>query len=194
MRYVIVVAVGLVLAMPPQNAFALELCVAMDRDTGEPKENSSVKLRSECKKKRDGTPKEVSIGTTEELASVPLKADQVDLEAIWAQVCPSAFVGGACWFLAKQGEGCDDVCANEGLSYDDATRLLVGSSGTDENCGLVLDALGAGGSGNSSPDTCKAGYGCLVGVSGDRKRCTSPDTIAPPVRPHSQRACACGLS
>jgi len=50
-------------------AHALMLCAKVDKVTGELRDGSPIKLRSICKTKNDGTPLEVAIGTTDDLAS-----------------------------------------------------------------------------------------------------------------------------
>ena len=51
-------------------AFALELCAKIDKDTGQPRDGATIKLRATCKAKKNGDPVEVSIGTTEQLADI----------------------------------------------------------------------------------------------------------------------------
>ena len=66
--WVLILTAGLLTGWSaPANA--LELCAILDKKTGELKEGSPIKLRSVCKTKKNGTPIEVSIGTTEGLAA-----------------------------------------------------------------------------------------------------------------------------
>lgn len=60
-------------------AHALLLCAKVTPGTAELKEGSVVKPRVECKTKKDGTPTEVAIKSTEELAEIRGKADVSDL-------------------------------------------------------------------------------------------------------------------
>ena len=73
-------SVGVLTAWSP-SANALELCAVLDKKTGELKEGSPIKLRSVCKTKKNGTPIEISIGTTEALAAATANtAAREDLE------------------------------------------------------------------------------------------------------------------
>jgi hypothetical protein len=60
----------LIAASPLPQAEALLLCAAVDPGTGGPRENALVRLRSVCRTRPDGSPLEVSIGSTEQLAAI----------------------------------------------------------------------------------------------------------------------------
>src|SRR5262245_39632717 len=65
-----------------------------------------------------------------------------DLSRPFLLPCASGVsVGGACWFLGSYGASCDETCGGHG-NYDDATESYAGSSGTDLQCQMVLNALG----------------------------------------------------
>lgn len=66
--WITLVTVALLCAWSSQ-AEALQLCAILDKKTGELKEGSPIKLRSVCRTKKNGTPIETSIGTTEGLAA-----------------------------------------------------------------------------------------------------------------------------
>lgn len=69
MRACILILITVLLGTWSPSAYALELCAILDKKTGELKEGSPIKLRSVCKTKKNGTPVEVSIETTEGLAA-----------------------------------------------------------------------------------------------------------------------------
>lgn len=142
------VGFALLLGVGPSEAQGLEICAKIDLETGLPRENSSLKLRSACKTRKDGTPTEVSIGRTESLggdadavASNTARIDQLGEAVAALSLASCARVGGACWFFGATGESCDAVCGNRSLSYDDATDTYAGSGGTNAQCEQVLQAL-----------------------------------------------------
>lgn len=105
-----------------------------------------------------------------------------------------ASVGGAAWFLGDPDQNCEDTCSARGLEYDEATRLFAGSDGTDENCGAVLDALGAP-AGVVGQAACVDGEGCIYDtVTPGRYRCVEPATNSTAISDpglDDRRACAC---
>ncbi len=106
--------------------------------------------------------------------------------------CAAGFgFGDACWFTGELGQSCDQVCASEGLVYDDATRTVAGSDGTDANCLAILDHF-------MFPSTWLGGVACEVGIGCSSMpieflsaRCTSPPTTADAHGPGVVRICAC---
>jgi hypothetical protein len=88
---VLAALVGLAFGAPTH---AIELCSKLDKKTGDVKDGASVKFRSECKKKKDGTPTEGPVGTTVSFAQATLgtNLDDTDKE-IEKLTDPSA--GGA---------------------------------------------------------------------------------------------------
>ena len=130
----------------------------------------------------------------------------LDLGHCVHSVCPAGTTPlfGACWKLggwnvfAGVPLDCNQVCAGVGLTYDDATRTVAGSDGTDANCEAVLTALGAVFEpGFDAPSaTCSAGLGCFSDVLLDGSfpgegRCAIPATAATATKPWVRRACAC---
>lgn len=92
-----------------------------------------------------------------------------------------------CWFLGDAGLSCSSVCAANGLVYDDLTRTIAGSEGSDFNCNVLLDALNAP---TIVVNTCTLGLGCEL-EGNQPTRCTSPTTTATDSSPTSRRVCAC---
>jgi hypothetical protein len=112
--------------------------------------------------------------------------------------CPSGAYNyaNACWYLGAPAESCNDVCAAEDLSYDAATSLVAGSSGSDTNCETLLDAFDAPGGALDNPggDCGDYGLGCAVNVTMMgvyRARCGIPATNAADGFSPIQRVCAC---
>ncbi|MCH2187210.1 hypothetical protein MK280_15205 [Myxococcota bacterium] len=68
MRIFLLLILAALLGANPVHA--LELCAKIDKNTGEPKDGTTIKLRATCKVKKNGAPIEVSIGTTEQLAAI----------------------------------------------------------------------------------------------------------------------------
>jgi hypothetical protein len=99
-------------------------------------------------------------------------------------------VGGATWYFGGDNQSCTSVCSFYGLSYNTATLTYAGSSGSNANCQMVLDALGAGSGGISSGPCGGQALGCMLG-EGTRARCTSPATTAGAAQGGQFRACAC---
>jgi hypothetical protein len=104
-------------------------------------------------------------------------------------------VGAACWLFGTTGQSCTTVCTSQGLSVDPATTSYSGSTGTDDHCNAVLDALAAG-PGNLPFVTTDCGVAdeCILAVSGldtQRARCTHTPTDPGASSPYHRRACAC---
>lgn len=85
-----------------------------------------------------------------------------------------ALVDGVCWFLGADGDSCNETCAGVGRSYDDATRDIAGSGGTNAECEAVQTALGvfAGPIVNFQA----AGFGCGLQGGPSSFRDTDPTT------------------
>lgn len=97
--------------------------------------------------------------------------------------------GGSCWLLGAAGDDCTETCAAENMVYDAATETYAGSSGTDEQCGAVLDSLGAP-AGPVQPLLCMNEIGCYYHAGFGRFRCTNPGTESDAFV-DGERACAC---
>lgn len=109
--------------------------------------------------------------------------------------CPSGGkrVGNECWYYGAVGQSCDGRCADDGLTYSNATRSYAGSDGTFAQCTRVLDALGAPATPSTGDDgDCQDGWGCYfdTGVAG-RVRCTGLVTTGATSTLDGRRACAC---
>lgn len=118
-------------------------------------------------------------------------------------VCPAGLTPalGHCWVHTRRdmAESCDGACAARGLQYDPATATLVGSEGTDANCGFVLATLGLGSAMVLPSDSCLHGIGCFhtdvneydpfAPVGGGR--CAEPPTDAGSWKATIARVCAC---
>ncbi|MFN2377266.1 MAG: VWA domain-containing protein, partial [Candidatus Binatia bacterium] len=122
--------------------------------------------------------------------------------------CPDGTTSllGACWVRSQTsggpsagaGEGCDAACDRVGLGYDEATRAVAGSDGTDSNCLAVLAALGlASGALEYPSSSCGAALGCFASpflftdTTPFEGRCDTPPTDAIGSQPWGWRACAC---
>src|SRR5690606_22602136 len=55
--------------------------------------------------------------------------------------CAGTIVGGYCWYAGTAGQGCTAVCTAHG-GYDSATETFAGTSTSENNCRMVLVALG----------------------------------------------------
>ena len=113
-------------------AHALELCVKADRrgpDPTAPKENSSIKLRLECRAGR-----EVSLGTTEQLAAISTIQSDVDANTVAIATkteLPCASQVGTDVFF----EGCNvHVRSGEGATWGKGTE----STGTVNGLGNLI--------------------------------------------------------
>jgi hypothetical protein len=104
--------------------------------------------------------------------------------------------GGACWFPGGLSESCDQVCSGEGLVYDDATRTVAGSDGSDANCLAILNLF-------SFPSPFVGGVACDPGfgvgcssmpIEFVSARCTSPPTTADASVANLVRICACQVA
>ena len=72
------------LALPSTNAYgqALQLCAKANKaNPTQVKPNSPIKLRIQCKVSKRGTPKEVSIGTTDQLAAIATNTAAIATDA-----------------------------------------------------------------------------------------------------------------
>ena len=118
--------------------------------------------------------------------------------------CNGTTVGGlgGCWYLGGLGQSCTQTCSAESLFYDDLTRTVAGSEGTNEGCANIMAALGAPGNQNTpAQEASGTPLGCTVcplsGCSMDWLRITTPTTTPdafvnePQFQVQYQRACAC---
>jgi hypothetical protein len=110
-----------------------------------------------------------------------------------APSCPAGLsFGGACWFTGELGQGCNQVCAGEGLVYDDATRTVAGSDGTDANCQALLDGFAFPSTWVGSVPCDPHGVGCSsMPIEFVSARCVTPPTTADASLPSVVRICAC---
>ena len=105
--------------------------------------------------------------------------------------------GPACFFFATAATSCVDFCAGEGLGYDEAATVALGSGGSDANCQTVLGLFAfAGGTVTGAP--CASGLGCwadflIPGIPvGTGNRCTTPATDGSAVPgAGDRRVCGC---
>lgn len=111
--------------------------------------------------------------------------------------CGGAKFADACWYLAAIGQSCAELCASYG-GYNEATRTVAGSEGTDSNCATVMDLVGAPPDRNSFDGNIAArpysSCGCFVddadGSMPNRLRSPYP-TSAECGTSEWQRVCAC---
>ena len=105
--------------------------------------------------------------------------------------------GAGCYFLATAATNCLDHCAGQGLGYDEAATVALGSGGDDLSCQTVLAALGFA-TGPVTGAGCDRGLGCWADLLvpplpvGQGQRCTEPGTegdAAPGTG--DQRVCGC---
>jgi hypothetical protein len=113
--------------------------------------------------------------------------------------CDGVEWSGFCWYLGEMGADCWATCSAHESLFDVATVDIVGSSGTNESCRAVLDALKASGfdtgEGEVMASPCGTGTGCIYtpgdpGI-GPRARCYMPETSADSEHENSSRVCAC---
>ncbi len=102
-------------------------------------------------------------------------------------------ISDACWYLGAGGDSCATICASRG-GYDAKTRDFAGSGGTNTNCQLILDALGAGAGGATIANYTGQATGCslysnALGMK-SRYRHTDPTTDAAAASGYG-RVCAC---
>ncbi len=118
-----------------------------------------------------------------------------DFNVSGCSTCPPSGItfGGGCWLLGAAAADCNSTCGSFGMVYDDKTKTVAGSAGTDENCVAILDALGTTGDVLDNPGgSCTTGLGCGVNLEyGFRARCGTPDTDATSIFSDVHRACAC---
>lgn len=111
----------------------------------------------------------------------------------------------SCLFYGALGQSCSDVCNDSQLTYSEKTRNVIGSSGSNANCALVLNLLGVdnipganylliGSNGISNAVLSNSNVGCYFkpdeGVLTGRYRNTSA-TSADASANNSRRACLC---
>lgn len=108
--------------------------------------------------------------------------------------CGGYTYGGGCYYLGTLGQSCDTYCAGlgSGNTCQLAMTRAVGSGGTNATCQVVLDALGAGGSGLPTTLGVQAG-GCVVSNTNTRIR-YSVTTTCNWSSGSMRRICACGVS
>lgn len=114
--------------------------------------------------------------------------------------CAGVEVEGVCWLLAEPHEPCNCACADHAMYYDPIT-WTVGSEGTDEACGAILDALGVPPGPVTTvelpvpPEGGDNGLGCVYHkTEGLRFRVAFPTTTAAAVTfewVDMMRVCAC---
>lgn len=102
-------------------------------------------------------------------------------------------VGGAYWYYAADvNVSCATVCASHG-GYDDATATFAGSGGTNEDCGAVLDAVGAPKTTTDVSNTIpgSVGIGCAFMPNLIMRVRDKAATTADAVNVWARRVCAC---
>ena len=101
--------------------------------------------------------------------------------------CDGTDVSGYCWYLGSVSQSCATVCGSHG-GYNIATRDFAGSGGTDENCRVVLAALGATG---DAVTTEANTAGCYYNSSKAGRRRGTDATSDSASDANTERACAC---
>ena len=118
----------------------------------------------------------------------------LDLSACTSCPAPGLQYGGGCWVLGALAATCDAACAALAMTYDDATSIIAGSSGSDTNCVALLGATGAPGGAldNAGGGCAGAALGCAVLPEyGFRARCGTPATTSSSSFVDARRMCAC---
>jgi len=100
-----------------------------------------------------------------------------------------------CWYFGAYGQSCNTVCTGAGANFHNATLSFVGSTGTNYECGAVLNAFNSSFVGVEAPNAIgTVGLGCGVrDILGDETtaRYTNPATDAGSSDPEYRRICAC---
>lgn len=131
-------------------------------------------------------------GTTQKNDTKLLKRKDASPPSECPFFCAGFSFEDACWFGSGLGESCADACAGEGLVYDEATRTVAGSDGTDENCMAVLSGLSFPAAWGGSFACGISGVGCSsIPIDFVSARCFSPPTTAEASEPNISRVCAC---
>lgn len=102
-------------------------------------------------------------------------------------------LGGAYWYYAADvNVSCETVCASHG-GYDEATGSFAGSGGTNEDCGAVLDAVGAPATVTDVSNTVpgSVGIGCAFMPNLIMRVRDKAATTADAVNVWARRVCAC---
>ena len=96
-----------------------------------------------------------------------------------------------CWFLGSAGQSCTEVCASNGLVYDDNTRTVAGSDGTMDAC-MTLQSVFSVMTNPCVSESCTGGFGCSYDTDAKTPLyCTSPPTTADAANGLIERVCAC---
>ena len=164
-RFLLILLGLLVLDVGTASAATLQLCVKADRMVqGQPREGSKIVLRAECKRRGNGTPIEVSIGTTDSMGSGQgavsrEEFDQLqqallvhtcgdgDLEPLTGEQCDDGGLvsGDGCnalcqieegWACQGKGSDCDIVCGDGVIVAPEVCDdgNLTGGDGCSANC------------------------------------------------------------
>jgi len=102
--------------------------------------------------------------------------------------CGGQSVGGACWYLAADGESCTTACAARGGTTA-ATLNYAGSAGSKPNCEAVMAAFGVVTETLIYPIDSQ-GLGCRS-YSGGYVWAASPPTVDAAAVAAQRRVCAC---
>lgn len=118
---------ALVAAALVTPADALLLCAKVDKNTGLAKDGSPVKLRSVCKVKGDGTPVEVAVGSTEELAALPPAGTIIASARPWTEAPPEGWL--KCDGSALDADDYPELWQAIGTTHGNATSVATGGLG-----------------------------------------------------------------
>ena len=120
---------------------------------------------------------------------------QLNLDNCTSCPAPGIEYANSCWFLSPLSASCTTACANQGMVYDEATKLVAGSDGSNANCLALLNLLGTEGDVlNNAGGPCSTfALGCAcIQSAGFRGRCGTPATTAGASNNDgTQRVCAC---
>jgi hypothetical protein len=111
-----------------------------------------------------------------------------------APACGGARYGGICWYLAADGQSCEDACAERG-GFNAASVSHIGSveeGGSLERCASVLTALRGNPDVVVKPTVETEGIGChLYGAAEDRWWLTEPNFDPQATWEKVQIVCGC---
>ncbi len=101
--------------------------------------------------------------------------------------CDGHEFAGGCWY-ADDGLSCDQICANQGMSYSELTRTVAGSDGSVANCQALIAHFGWPQPFNNL--SCNDGFGCARDNT-QTAFCSSPTTNSTATCASCGRICAC---
>lgn len=122
-----------------------------------------------------------------------LTASNTKSSAVTSKACAGVMKGSYCWYVALPNTNCNDACTTHGGGDLVGTRDYVGSAGTDANCQLVMNLLGAPGTATAD-SSCLIAAGCTYDTAfgyNNRRRCSNMTTTLGAGNFSTTRACAC---